>query len=162
MSKKQKRLTKVKSDGQLAASIKDSAAQIWLAGLGAFAKAQAGGTRVFENLIKEGDQVQERAKKAALKAQADSLKFFEDLVREGEKVQHRAVRTAGDVRAKATGTWDKLETVFESRVARVLHSLNVPTKRDIDALGKRVSELTVATKKLAASGHAPQHRSSAH
>jgi len=166
MNKKRKRHTKVKTDGQLAAAIKDSATQIWLAGLGAFAKAQMEGTKIFDGLIKEGERVQARAKKAAVKAQADSVKFFEDLVSEGEKVQHRATRAAGsslaDVRAKATGTWGKLENVFEDRVARALHSLNVPTKKDIDALGRRVSELTVATKKLAASSHASAHRPSAH
>jgi poly(hydroxyalkanoate) granule-associated protein len=159
MSKKRKRPTKVKSDGQLAAAIKDSATNIWLAGLGAFAKAQAGGTKVFDALIKEGEKAQERAKKTAAKAQTDSVKFFEDLVKEGERVQHRASRAADDVRAKATGTWGKLETVFEDRVARALHTLNVPTKKDIDALGKRVSELTLVTKKLAASS---EHRSSTH
>ena len=159
MGKKHKRLMKAKTDGQLAEAIKDSATNIWLAGLGAFAKAQAGGTRVFDALIKEGEKAQERAKKAAAKAQADSVKFFEDLVREGGRVQHRASRAADDVRAKATGTWGKLETVFEDRVARALHSLNVPTKKDIDALGKRVSELTLATKKLAASS---EQRSSTH
>jgi poly(hydroxyalkanoate) granule-associated protein len=160
MGKKHKRLMKAKTDGQLAASIKNSATQIWLAGLGAFSKAQAEGTRVFDALIKEGEKAQKRAIKAASKAQADSAKFFEELVREGGKVQHRAARTAGDVRAKATGTWGKLETVFEDRVAKALHSLNVPTKKDIDALGKRVSELTLATKKLAAS--ASEQRSSTH
>ena len=166
MSKRHKRLTKVKTDGQLGAAIKDSATQIWLAGLGAFSKAQTEGTKLFSSLIKEGERVQDRAKKAALKAQADSTKFFADLVKEGEKVQHRASRAAGssiaDVRDKATGTWDKLENVFEDRVARALHSLNVPTKKDIDALGKRVSELTSVTKKLAASAQMPARSSSAH
>lgn len=166
MGKKSKRLTKAKTDGQLGAAIKDSATQIWLAGLGAFSKAQTEGTKLLSSLIKEGEKVQDRAKKAASKAQADSTKFFADLVKEGEKVQHRASRAAGssiaDVREKATGTWDKLENVFEDRVARALHSLNVPTKKDIDALGKRVSELTLVTKKLAASAQLSERSSSAH
>ena len=140
--------------------------RIWLAGLGAFSKAQTEGNKLFSSLIKEGEKVQDRARKAASKAQADSAKFFADLVKEGEKVQHRASRAAGssiaDVREKATGTWDKLENVFEDRVARALHSLNVPTKKDINALGKRVSELTLVTKKLAASTQVPERSSSAH
>ena len=37
-------------------------------------------------------------------------------------------------REKATETWDKLEKVFEDRVARALHVLNVPTRKDIDIL----------------------------
>ena len=165
MGKKQKRVTKAKTDGQFAAAIRGSASQIWLAGLGAFAKAQVEGTKLFNTLVKEGEKVQDRAKKVALKAQADSAKFFEELVKEGEKTQHLASRAANSslagMRAKAAGTWGKLENVFEDRVAKALHRLNVPTKKDIDALGKRVSELTVVTKKLAASAQ-PAHSSSAH
>jgi poly(hydroxyalkanoate) granule-associated protein len=112
------------SDEKLVATIKESANQIWLAGLGAFAKAQAEGGKVFEALVEEGEAIQNRAKKTA-----------------DEKIT--------EVRSKATGTWDKLEQVFEDRVARALHSLSVPTKHDIDDLSKRVHELTAATKKLA-------------
>jgi poly(hydroxyalkanoate) granule-associated protein len=166
MAKKQKRVSKANTDNQLAVSIKKSATQIWLAGLGAFAKAQTEGTRIFDGLVKEGQQAQERAKKAALKAQSDSAKFFEGLVKEGEKTQHRATRAANSqlagMRAKATGTWGKLENVFEDRVAKALHTLNVPTKKDIDALGKRVSELTAVTKKLAATAQASQQSSATH
>jgi len=166
MAKKQKRVSKANTDNQLAAGIKNSATQIWLAGLGAFSKAQMEGTRIFDDLVKEGQKAQDRAKKAALKAQADSAKFFADLVKEGEKTQHRATKAANssiaEMRAKATGAWGKLEDVFEDRVAKALHTLNVPTKKDIDTLGKRVAELTAVTKKLAASSHVSGHSSSAH
>lgn len=162
MAKKLKRLGKAKTDGQFAAAVKDSANQIWLAGLGAFSKAQQEGTKAFESLIKEGEKVQQRAVKTAQKAQAEGTKFFESLVKEGEKFQHRATRAAGDsiadARATATGAWGKLEHVFEDRVAKALHTLNVPSKKDIDSLGKRVSELTAITKKLAASTGAAKHK----
>ena len=87
--------------------------------------------------------------------------MFDTLVAEGEKVQERT-RTAADeriadMRAKATGTWDKLEQVFEDRVARALHSLSVPSRQDIDALTKRVAELTEITKKLTHEDE-PAHR----
>lgn len=123
MAKKLKALASGSTETQLAQTIKDSAHQIWLAGLGAFAKAQEEGTKVFEALVKEGESIQKRTRDAA-----------EDKVAEARKA--------------ATGTWDKLETVFEERVARALHSLNVPTKKDIDALSARIHELTAATKKL--------------
>lgn len=123
MAKKLKALAGGSSETQLAQTIKDSAHQIWLAGLGAFAKAQEEGTKVFEALVKEGEVIQKRTREAA-----------EDKVAEARKV--------------ATGTWDKLENVFEERVARALNSLNVPTKKDIDALSARIAELTAATKKL--------------
>jgi poly(hydroxyalkanoate) granule-associated protein len=139
MAKKLKRLSAPQTDGQLADAIKQSANLIWLAGLGAFSKAQEEGTRLFDSLVKEGEEIQNRAKKAA-----------------GD--------TFADVKAKATGTWGKLEKVFEDRVAQALHSLNVPTKKDIDALTKHVAELTAVTKKLSTSVDAEsvsRHRRSA-
>jgi poly(hydroxyalkanoate) granule-associated protein len=154
--------TEVRTNGQLAAAIEGSASQIWLAGLGAYSKAQVEGTRLFNSLIEEGKRIQDCATKAAYQAQADGVKFFEDLVKEGGKVQQRAARAAShsitDARATASGIWDRLENVFEDRVAQALHSLNVPTKREIEALGKRVSELTDVTKKLVASGRTTRQR----
>ena len=95
--------------------------------------------------------------------------MFEALVAEGEKVQERT-KTAADerlaeVREKVTQTWNKLDKVFEDRVGRALHAFNVPTRKDIDVLSKRVHELTVMTKKLSEEeethgrGHARQGKS---
>jgi len=108
---------------QLATAIRDSANQIWLAGLGAFVKAQKEGGKIFEALVKEGEAVQKQARKSAEDALAE-------------------------VRSSASKSWDQLERVFEDRVARALHSLNVPTKKDIDTLSHRVAELTAVTKKI--------------
>jgi poly(hydroxyalkanoate) granule-associated protein len=125
MVKKLQQLAK-ENESDIISDIRESASQIWLAGLGAFGKAQEEGGKIFEALVKEGEAVQERAKQVA------DDKFTE-------------------AKDKATGTWDKLEKVFEDRVARALNSLSVPSKHDIDALSTRVHELTLVTKKLAAS-----------
>lgn len=121
MAKKLKALAK--HDDNLAATIRESANQIWLAGLGAFAKAQAEGQKVFDALVAEGQRVQEETKTAA-----------------DERI--------AEIKSRGAGAWDKLEKVFEDRVARALHSLNVPTRKDIDTLSKRVHELTEATNKM--------------
>ncbi|MCB1525597.1 MAG: phasin family protein [Hyphomicrobiales bacterium] len=124
MAKKLKALAEeAGSENQLAAKIKDSANQIWLAGLGAFAKAQAEGGKMFESLVQEGEAMQNKARKTA-------------------------EETLSEVKSKATGTWDKLEQVFEDRVARALHSLSVPTRKDVDSLARRVAELTKVVEKL--------------
>ncbi|HXZ15957.1 MAG TPA: phasin family protein, partial [Roseiarcus sp.] len=65
-----------------------------------------------------------------------------------------------EIRSRATGAWDKLEKVFEDRVSRALHSLNVPSREDIDTLTQRVAELTEITKKLADDEHGRPARSS--
>jgi len=118
-----KKLQSVGKDSQLSATIRESAQQIWLAGLGAFAKAQQEGNKVFDALVRQGETIQKSTRKVA-----------EDKVTE--------------MAAKATGTWDKLEQVFENRVARSLHSLGVPTRDDVAALSKRVAELKAEVEKL--------------
>jgi poly(hydroxyalkanoate) granule-associated protein len=138
--KKVKKATAATGD-QLVAKIRDSATQIWLAGLGAFSKAQQEGTGLFNALVKEGEAVQKRTKKIA----GDTVAAFRGNAND-------ALEAAGDkvamLRDNATGAWDKLEHVFEQRVAQALHSLNVPTKKDIDHLSRRVAELTTVANKL--------------
>ena len=42
-------------------NVKEQAQQIWLAGLGAFAKAQQDGTKAFEKLVTDGISMQRKA-----------------------------------------------------------------------------------------------------
>jgi len=123
MGKKLRDLAGGLADNQLAMTVKESAQQIWLAGLGAFAKAQEEGGKVFDALVKEGENIQAKTRKMT---------------------DERVAQVAG----KAAGTWDRLEQVFEDRVARALGSLGVPTKQDIDRLSKRVVELSAAVQAL--------------
>jgi poly(hydroxyalkanoate) granule-associated protein len=112
---------------QLAGTVKESAQQIWLAGLGAFSKAQEEGGKVFEALVKEGVTLQRRTQSVA-----------EDKLAEATT---RMTSMATDLSSKASGQWDKLESIFEERVSRALKKLGVPTAREIDALSARVEEL---------------------
>ena len=121
-------------DSQLAQTVKDSAQQIWLAGMGAFAKAQEGRMKIFQALIKEGASLQRKTQSAA-----------EEKIGE---VTDRMSSMAGDVTAKAGHHWDKLESIFEQRTARAMNKLGVPTAKDVDALIKRVDELAAAVARL--------------
>jgi poly(hydroxyalkanoate) granule-associated protein len=135
MVKKMKSAADVKADNsQLAAAIKESAQQIWLAGLGAFAKAQEEGTKVFETLVKEGGSIQMRTRAVA----EEKL---------GE-VTGKVTKVAGEVSKQATQSWDKLEQVFEQRVERALNRLGVPTSKEIQALIARVEELNASVQAL--------------
>jgi poly(hydroxyalkanoate) granule-associated protein len=134
MVKKLKRLAEGASDNQLAATVRDSAQQIWLAGLGAFGKAQAEGAKVFDALVKEGKNLEGRTRRFAQMGMGS--------------VTGRVEKAATKATARATATWDKLEQVFEDRVARALNKLGVPTNRDIQNLSKRVEELTASVRKL--------------
>jgi poly(hydroxyalkanoate) granule-associated protein len=122
-----------KSSTQLASTVKESAQQIWLAGLGAFSKAQEEGGKVFEALVKEGLTIQKRTQSVA-----------EEKLTEATS---RMTSMATDLSSKASGQWDKLENIFEDRVSRALKKLGVPTAREIDQLTTRIEELqrTVAS-----------------
>lgn len=121
-------------DSQLAQTVKDSAQQIWLAGLGAFAKAQGEGTKVFETLIKEGVSLHRKTQAAAEEKIGD--------------VAGKMSAMAGQVGDKANAHWDKLETIFEERTARALNKLGVPTAKDVAALSERVEALAAAVAAL--------------
>ena len=127
MVKKLKTLAKTE-DKQLASAVRTSAHQIWQAGLGAFAKAQEEGGRVFNKLVKEGTDLQKRTRSMA-----------EDKVSE---VTDTVTKVADGVSKQASGSWDKLEQVFEDRVARALSTIGVPTQKDIQTLTRRVEQLS--------------------
>lgn len=126
---------KKKSDAQLSGTVKDSAQQIWLAGLGAFSKAQEEGGKVFEALVKEGMTIQRKTQAVAEEKIAEATS--------------RMTHMASDIGSKAQGQWDKLENIFEERVAKALGKLGVPSARDIEALNARIEALTKAAGKPA-------------
>jgi poly(hydroxyalkanoate) granule-associated protein len=125
-------------------TVMDSAQQIWLAGLGAFVKAQAEGGKLFESLVKEG---------AALDAK--TRKFTDAKVAEA---RGNVESTLGQVRERSQETWDKLEKVFEDRVSRALGRLGVPGRDEIRTLTSRVEELSREVRKSNAGGGAAKKR----
>ncbi|HSV54896.1 MAG TPA: phasin family protein [Burkholderiaceae bacterium] len=136
VKKLQKTETEKKTGSHLTGTVKDSAQQIWLAGLGAFAKAQEEGGKVFEALVKEGMSIQRKTQVAA-----------EEKISEATS---KMANMATDISSKAAGQWDKLENIFEDRVAKALNKLGVPSARDIDVLISRIEELNKNVQKLSA------------
>ena len=118
----------------LSKAVLESSHQIWLAGLGAFAKAQQGGKQVFEMLVKQGEVLESKTRSAASQTA--------DAAREAAKAK------AKEMQSMAGGTWDKLEQVFEDRVSRALSRLGVYTSSDVEKLSARVNELSEAVNAL--------------
>ncbi|MFO1264087.1 MAG: phasin family protein [Rhodoferax sp.] len=121
-------------NGPIKDSVKDSAQQIWQAGLGAFTRAQAEGSKAFESLVKEGVAFQRKTQAVA-----------EEKISEAT---HRMSSMATDISSKATGGWDKLENIFEERVAKALNKLGVPSAKDINDLIERIESLNQAVQQL--------------
>ena len=127
VKKLQKMSADKKSSPQLSNAVKDSAQQIWLAGLGAFSKAQEEGGKVFETLIKEGLSVQRKTQAVAEERISEATSKMSNM--------------ASDIQSRAGNHWDKLENIFEERVAKALSRLGVPSAKEVKALTARIEEL---------------------
>lgn len=119
---------------QFSSTVKDSAQQIWLAGLGAFARAQEEGSKVFEALVKEGVSIQRKTQAATEEKIAEATSKMTGL--------------ASDIQAKAGNRWDKLENIFEERVAKALGKLGVPSTSEMNALTARIDELEKSLRQM--------------
>ncbi|UZE94448.1 phasin family protein [Alkalimarinus alittae] len=108
---------------QLSNKIKDSARQIWLAGLGAYNKAEEDAGKIFDKLVKEGEEIEHMTRGVVEKR----IKVVEDTV-EG-------------VKEKATGTIGKLESVFDQRVSKALQKMGIPSRAEIKALEAQIADL---------------------
>lgn len=105
-------------------TIRRSAQQIWLAGLGAFALAGEEGGKLFGSLVKKGQGV-EKLNKSRLE------KVFSRVERVGERVRDNAGRAIS-----------RIGNPFDSGMSAALHQIGVPTRKEIVTLTKRVEELT--------------------
>lgn len=113
---------------RLSRSLSESAQQIWLAGVGAFGRAQAEGTKLFEGLAREGLSLEQTARKFA--------------GGQAEVVRDAVESTVDQARVRAVDTWDRLEKVVEERVHKALGKLGVPDRDDIADLSRRIDALT--------------------
>lgn len=114
-----------------------TAQQIWLAGLGALAQAQAQGTKAFEALVSDGLKMQQ-------KTQAEAQQRLQEAT---ERLTH----LAQDFGQQASGRVDRLEQMFEDRVARALQRLGIPAVADLQQLQARVEALEAAVQRTARS-----------
>ncbi|HYM36470.1 MAG TPA: phasin family protein, partial [Steroidobacteraceae bacterium] len=117
----------------------NSAHQVWLAGLGALARAQTEGPKVFQSLVDEGQRVHAHSRDVAEEALSNAMKSMRGAIDE---------RIEG-ARDKASETWDNIEKIFQSRVQKSLRQLGVPTATDVNSLSRKVDELTQSVESLA-------------
>jgi poly(hydroxyalkanoate) granule-associated protein len=134
-----------------AAPVVDSAREIWLAGLGAFnvAQQESGriieeGSKLFDRLVSEGNKVESKTRKEVQGAVGDIKGEVENRVGNMRK-------QADVVRKQASDNWDKLEKIFEDRVARSLTRLGIPSNEDVSDLAGKIEKLATQVSELAKS-----------
>ena len=143
VKKLQKLSAEKKTASSLSDSVKESAQQIWLAGLGAFAKAQEERGKVFDALVKEGLSLQRKTQAAAEEKISEATSKMAGMAT-------GLTSKASGITSLATGQWDKLENIFEERVAKALNKLGVPSSKEVAALVARIDELNKSVQKLSA------------
>ena len=122
----------------------ESARQVWLAGIGAWSRAQAEGSKLFDGLVRDGMAAERESTRTA-------------------GVREAINRGTEDVREAASGTWDRMGQFVEDAVQRSLLRLGVPRREDLEALGRRIDELSRELRDVRAAGAtgsaAPRRRS---
>jgi poly(hydroxyalkanoate) granule-associated protein len=115
--------------------LRQSAQQVWLAGLGALALAEEQGGKLFSSLVKKGMQV-EKVNKSRL-----------------EKV----VTKVGEFRTEAGKAIGRINLPVDFGMSGALHRLGVPSRKEIVTLTKRVEELTKSVERAKARPHKKVH-----
>lgn len=140
---KQKKSSKGKNQNDVTEQLE----QAFLAGLGALANAQKAGSKAFDKLVEQG--------KSFSRQTTDKS---EELIGD---VQTAIRSMASGAQSKASGLLEqmretpqveKIQGVFDARVADTLNRLGVASKQDIEALNDKLDRLvdTYASKKRAA------------
>lgn len=119
-------MTAKKKSKELQQDIMESAHKVWLAGLGAVAMAEQEGGKFFSNLVEQGQKMEKKSK---------------------QKVD-QAKGTVAGVKTIAESYWETFGRTIDDRMTSVIHRIGVPTKDEIEALTKKVQELTVAVDNL--------------
>ena len=124
--------------GTVLSDVKVYARKIWLAGLGAYAKAGQEGAEYFKELVKSGENVEQQGKKLineqveAANTQIDSVKS-----------------NVSSVKGKVEVRLDKIEKAFDSRVSSALNRIGIPSKQDIEVLSAKLDELSALLEQVA-------------
>jgi poly(hydroxyalkanoate) granule-associated protein len=130
------------SETNVLADVKGYARKIYLAGLGAYAKAGKEGADYLQDLVKAGEGVEKEGKKLvnqqveAANSQIDNVKV---------SVKDRVDGVKGKVEVQ----FEKVEQAFDRRVASGLNRLGIPSKHDVDTLSAKLDVLTAMLERAA-------------
>jgi len=118
-----------------ASPLKDQAYKVWLAGLGALSVAEAEGSKLFNQLVEKGADLEKRGKPVV-------DKMVKQATDKAAGVRKKAESRAGKVGDEAKETWSKVESAVDEKVTAALHRMGIPTRKEIEELSKRVETLT--------------------
>ncbi|KAE9645624.1 phasin family protein [Pseudomonas sp. PB106] len=129
---------KIDASTSALSDVKSYARKIWLAGLGAYAKVGQEGSDYFQELIKAGQTVEKKGKKAVTeKLEAANAEIDE------------AKDEVSSFKGRVEVQLDKVEKAFDTRVASALNRIGIPSKHDVETLSAKLDELTALLERVA-------------
>ncbi|MFJ5257556.1 phasin family protein [Pseudomonas koreensis] len=129
---------KIDASTSALSDVKSYARKIWLAGLGAYTKVGQEGSDYFQELIKAGQTVEKKGKKAVTeKLEAANAEIDE------------AKDEVSSFKGRVEVQLDKVEKAFDSRVASALNRIGIPSKHDVETLSAKLDELTALLERVA-------------
>ena len=137
-----KKSVAVEETSSVLSDAKVYARKIYLAGLGAYAKAGQEGSEYFKSLVKSGEGVEKQGKKLvneqveAANNQIDSVKTT-------------VTSNVNSVKGKVEVQLDKIEKAFDNRVASALNRIGIPSKQDVEVLSAKLDELSALLEHVA-------------
>lgn len=111
--------------------VEEYSRKIWLAGLGVYSKIDTDGSKLFDNLVKDGEKAEKLTKAAEPKSTKSATR---------SKVE--------DVKELALGKWGELEEAFDKRLSNAISRLGVPSRDEVKVLQAKVETLTKHIEKL--------------
>lgn len=122
--------------------VKAYAHKVWLAGLGAYAKAGKEGSEYFKDLVKAGEGVEKQGKQLVnAQVEAANSQITDQL---------QSVKSSVfGVKEKVEVQFDKVEKAFDNRVASALNRLGIPSRHDVEALSAKLDELNALLERVA-------------
>ncbi|WP_236187883.1 phasin family protein [Pseudomonas paraglycinae] len=129
---------KIDASTSALSDVKSYARKIWLAGLGAYTKVGQEGSEYFQELIKAGQTVEKKGKKAVTeKLEAANAEIDE------------AKSEVSSFKGRVEVQLDKVEKAFDTRVASALNRIGIPSKHDVEELSAKLDELTALLERVA-------------
>jgi len=113
-----------------AADLRKYTQEIWLAGLGAFSRAEEEGGKLFDNLVKVGEELESKTRDIA------------------DNTVETVVEARDKVLEKASDTREKVERAFDDKLSAALGRLGIPNHRELDSINQRLDALTQVLQQL--------------
>jgi poly(hydroxyalkanoate) granule-associated protein len=115
----------------LPAELSERGREIWLAGLGALARVEEEGEKIFKNLVERGEEFEGRGRKQ-----------IESALEEISDQQKRATKTFGDVTKGFTDAAESVERAVSNTVTDTLGRMGIPRRDEVEELSGKVGQLS--------------------